>query len=784
MGTSLLICSAATQASVSLIDVPRGTVAQAAFNVGRQAGVNIAIRDGSVAGRHIVAFRGRMSASAAVARLARLSGLRYLAVGPRSFVLDRAPTQPPPPRAARPRVPKPSIKRPTPVSVGLPEPEIIVTASKRDTPIRSFAGQWGKIRGEDLAGWGPLGSEAIEARTVGFSSTHLGAGRNKLFIRGIGDSSFSGPTQSPVGQYVGDMRTGYSGPDPDLRLVDMASIEVLEGPQGTLYGAGSLGGIVLLRPRTPEPGLLAGQMAVGGSSTQHGALGFDLSAVLNAPIGKAAALRIVGYRVVDGGYIDRIVTGEQDANRVVTNGVRASFVAPLNAEWNVEINGLDQRIEGDDSQYADRDAPPLSRNGALGLPFSSKFGLASLVISKPDGVVRFRSTTGASWQDVRETFDASTSDVPRQLVQSSEASSVINETRVWRPMRQGYSWLLGFSSLLHRYEVGRSLTAGTSSTDLAGATNRVRETTLYGEAGVELRPALVATVGGRVSVSTLSGWGRHLNPMFLAALAVAEASRTEVRLLPSASLLARPTDRLTLYARYQQGFRPGGLSVGDNEVHSFRNDHVATLEAGFRTSGFPTDAVELSGSVTHSDWKNIQADYIDGRGLPSTANIGDGRVWTATINASGRVIPNLKIEAGLALNDGKVTEPSVSFATLLRADNAMKIPNISRLVGRVAASGSHDLGGGTSFGGSIYAHYVGRSYLGIGPRLGQSQGDYVDSGLSLRFSKGRRAISLTATNLTDDVGNRFALGTPVAVGRDQITPLRPRTLRLGFESAF
>src|SRR3546814_3098560 len=85
------------------------------------------------------------------------------------------------------------------------------------------------------------------------SSTHLGAGRNKLFIRGIADSSFTGPTQATVGQYLGDIRLSYNAPDPDLRLYDVDNVEVLEGPQGTLYGAGSLGGIIRVVPNAPNP---------------------------------------------------------------------------------------------------------------------------------------------------------------------------------------------------------------------------------------------------------------------------------------------------------------------------------------------------------------------------------------------------------------------------------------------------------------------------------------------------------------------------------------------------
>jgi hypothetical protein len=85
---------------------------------------------------------------------------------------------------------------------------------------------------------------------------------------------------------------------------------------------------------------------------------------------------------------------------------------------------------------------------------------------------------------------------------------------------------------------------------------------------------------------------------------------------------------------------------------------------------------------------------------------------------------------------------------------------------------------------NIYARYVGRSRLGVGPHLGEEQGQYIDSGLVLRASDKRRAVSLTVTNLTDEIGNRFAFGAPIATGADQITPLKPRTVRLGFELAF
>jgi outer membrane receptor protein involved in Fe transport len=725
-----------------------------------------------------------MDPADALARLAEASGLKLKKVGANSYLLLAA-NPSPPKRAAQ---PKPIVKVPDvePAPAENEGEEVIVVASKRDTTSLRFAGQWLKIAGDEFAPLGVPGTEAIEARSVGFSSTHLGAGRNKLFIRGIADSSFSGPTQSPVGQYFGDMRTTYSGPDPDLKLVDMQSVEILEGPQGTLYGSGALGGIVLLKPNMPSFDRMSGLVAAGTTATWHGDAGYDLSGVLNAPLGSAAALRAVGYWSREGGYVDNRATGEDDVNDVDIRGARATLTAELAPDWFVDVSGVGQRIDGDDSQYADMDGG-LSRSSLVDQPFSSDFTLASLVIRKDRGAIRFRSTTGASWQNVDENFDASANGETRQLRQRSKARALSNETRLWRPMSEGYSWLIGFSSIRHRYGVDREVETPGGRFDLAGVENEVGETTVYGEAGVELRKGLEASLGARFTHSELSGSGEHLSPLVLARLDDDDAERNENRFLPSASLLARPVEGLTLYARYQQGFRPGGLSIAGDTVRLYRNDRLGTAEAGFRYGRPGIDRFDLQGGATLSQWKDIQADFLDASGLPVTDNIGDGRVWTVTTNGGFRLTPELRLEAGLAWNDGRITKPTDAFRAMFAsaaADSSMEIPNIARFVARGAVDWRTSLTTDWTLEANAYARFVGKSRLGIGPHLGESQGEYVDSGLVVRVAGDKRAISLSVTNLTDETGNRFAFGAPIATGVDQITPLRPRTIRLGFEQGF
>lgn len=779
----------AAAAAATNISTASGTVAEVAFAIGRQTGVSISFQGGMLSASRVPAIRGRMSPEAALRRLAKAGGLHLRAVGPRAFILSPRPAlRPRPVLAARPTPPKPSV---VPAAALAPEEvpqEVVVTASKRDTLARRFAGQWHRIDGRDLSLTGVVGTDAISTRSVGFSSTHLGAGRNKLFIRGIADSSFSGPTQSPVGQYLGDLRTGYSGPDPDLRLVDMDSVEVLEGPQGTLYGAGALGGIILLKPNMPDSRRTGGRASSGVSLTQHGAPGFDLAATLNTPLGGEAGLRVTGYHANEGGYVDNRLTGEKDVNRLRVSGGRVIGTTNLMPDWSADLIGAGQWIRGEDSQYADDRGDGLSRSSAIPQPFASDFQMASLVIRKDRGDLRFRSTHGATFQEVTERFDVSLPQEKRRLEQRSKARSFSSETRLWRPMRGGFSWLAGLSLLDHRYEVGRSLDEAAGTRKLGGTENRVRELTLYGEAGVELAPGVEASAGGRFTVADIRGAGQHLSMVALDRVALVDPNRTERRFLPSASLLVRPVDGLSFYARYQQGFRPGGLSIANDSVRFYQRDLLGTAEAGFRLGKPRSDRLDLAGSLSWSRWKHIQADYLDETGLPVTDNIGDGRVWSATLNGGLRLSPELRLEAGAAWNEGKVTNPSAALTGLYASADMsgaeMRIPNIAKVVGRASLEYKRDLGGERAIEASLYGRYVGTSRLGIGPKLGQRQGDYFDSGIVTRLIEGERAWSLSVTNLADQVGNRFAFGAPVLSDREQLTPLRPRTLRLGLDWAF
>lgn len=784
------------------VNAPAGRAGDAAEAIARQTGSSIVIAERDLADRRVSAIRGRYSPSQAVERLARAVGARAVPAGPNSWRLVAAAR---PRTTGRPRAAvapaRPPLRSPASAE---PAGEIVVIASKSDTPLTQYPGQVEMLDGEVLALGGAGGTEKIMQRVPTVASTYLGSGRNKLFIRGIADSSFTGPTQSTVGQYLGDLRLSYNAPDPDLRLVDLERVEILEGPQGTLYGAGSLGGIIRLVPNDPVMGLVSGSAQAGGSATQHGAMGGDLSGAVNLPLlGETAALRLAVNAETQGGYIDKPLLGRTNVNRTDIYGGRATARIAVSPDWTVDLTGLAQWTRGHDSQYADRDGPPLSRAAPVTEGFEADYAHGQVVVTGRLGTVRFRSSTGIAGQELQERYDATLpAGAPRLFVQRNDTDMIANETRLWRPLGDRIGWLVGTSYTHNRTRLTRTLGTPEAQGPVTGVTNVVDEITAYGEASFRLAEGLVATGGGRLTRTRLSGKGENVEQPVALAFADVTASRHEVVFLPSASLSATVFPESTLYLRYQEGFRPGGLAIAGNFVSRFRNDRIATFELGARHGRAQRGPFDLAVSLAHTRWRDIQADFIDSAGFPSTANIGDGRIWTVTLTGGAMVAPGLRVDGGFTWNDGRIDEPAPFLLQRLAdvvsipgfsgrieqlpielRERITQIPNIARFAGRLGFDYSQPIGRDLDLTAAGWANYIGRSHLGVGPELGEPQGNYLDTGLAIRVGRPGIGVTLSLSNLANEEGNRFALGTPFAVGRSQITPMRPRTIRIGFDTA-
>lgn len=791
-GLILAGASAAQAKTAQRVDLPAGGLGQAIIALGRQAGISIGVSDPSLATLPVKRVRGSMSVEKALSRMLDGSGASFVNLGGNSWRVVRSPVQAHPAVAGRAAAP------PVQLAYNDAPAEIIVTGSKRDTRLSEYPGSVSVLRMADLpvdsAG---RGTSALTSRLPGMTSTHLGAGRNKLFIRGLADSSFNGPTQATVGQYLGETRLNYNAPDPDLRLYDVASIEVLQGPQGALYGAGSLGGVLRVTPVAPQ--LAEFQASASGSlaATAHGDPSGEASGTINFPIVQdRLGLRAVAYAIRDGGYIDDTLRRLKDVNRADTIGGRVSLRAEPGSGWTIDLGATFQSIEARDSQYADRNAPRLTRASPLAQGSDNDYALGQFVVRKEWNDLSFTSAVGIVDQDIAETYDATApGSAPMLFFQRSRISLLTNENRLVRSTSDGSSWVIGTSFVRNRYRINRSLGPVGIAPGIAGIENGVDESTLFAELTQSVTQRLNLTAGGRVTHARLSGTALDAPTLVFASAARMQAKRQQTNFLPSLGASYEASDGLTLFARYQEGFRPGGIVVRNNLIQRYRNDDVASAEVGLRYGGGRKRGFDASLSVAYTKWRNIQADLVDLSGLPATSNIGTGRIWTVDATLGWRPVRGVRIEASGVFADSRLTSPAPTLF-LARAGggapppgttviDSNDLPNVARFNGRIGADYSTGLGNGFDLSASAWARYVGRSRLGVGPVLGVSQGDYVDTALGVRVSRDRYGLFLDATNLLDTEGNRFSLGSPFTLPYGpQVTPLRPRTLRIGMDARF
>lgn len=774
------------------VDLPAGGLGSAVLALGRQAGVSVGISDPELSAVKVKRVKGILGVREALERLLKGTGATYQNVSGNGWRIMRKPL---PDRRLHVAV----VRTSTPASAEVVTPEIVVTASKTNTPLTRYAGSATVFLMSDLPVGSSGGSTAVlTSRHAGMTSTHLGAGRNRLFIRGIADSSFNGPTQAVVGQYLGETRINYNAPDPDLRLYDIGSIEVLQGPQGTLYGAGSLGGIVRVQPATPHLGATQFSASTSAALTAHGDPSGEGSAMFNIPlVDGVVGLRSVGYVIREGGYIDNVLRNRRDVNRTDIVGGRLAMRAESDNGWTLDLGGTFQSIESRDSQYSLRGARRLTRSSAVIERSSNEYLLGQFVARKEWDTLVFTSATGIVGQDITETYDATQpGNIPELFRQRSRISLISSENRLTQSLDDGSSWIVGTSLVRNRYRLNRQFGAITLASAIAGVSNGMDEATLYGEVTKAVTPSLNLTAGGRVTHARLSGAALDAPSALLASAARLQGQRNETEFLPSLSATYAVGDGLTLFAKYQESFRPGGIVVRNELIQRYRNDQVYAAEIGLRFGSRGAPAVDGSLSVSRTLWRNIQADLIDASGLPATSNIGTGRIWSVDAVLGWRPVKGLRIEASGTFSDSRLTSPAPTLFLLrsgstippqpgLTVINSNDLPNVARFNGRLGADYFADLSGGFQLSVSAWLRYVGRSRLGIGPVLGVPQGKYADTSLGARLSRDRYGLFLNATNLFDSIGNRFSLGSPFTLPYgDQVTPLRPRTIRLGIDVSF
>ena len=342
--------------------IPAGQLGDALVRFGEQADITIGVNDPILAHSGSRGLRGRYSTAEGLRVLLRGTGADFSFIDGQTVRIFRAKPKKPskPPRPPKPKHTKPvGVPPPATQTEAMANETIIVTASKQSSPLARYPGTVHVVEldQDKNARDAARGTTAIVAKLPQLATTSLGAGRNKIFVRGIADSSFNGPSQSTVGQYLGDVRLNYNAPDPNLNLYDIARVEVLEGPQGTLYGTGALGGIIHMTPNAPDVANFSASVSAGIAETRGGAVGGDAAVMVNIPIIEdRLAARLVGYRSKEPGYIDDPGRGLKNINQTTTKGFRATLRYEAGDDWAFSAGMVRQFIDARDGQYILRGA--------------------------------------------------------------------------------------------------------------------------------------------------------------------------------------------------------------------------------------------------------------------------------------------------------------------------------------------------------------------------------------------------------------------------------------------
>lgn len=756
--------------------IPAGPLDQSIRILAQQGGIDIGSAEPDLASVRAPAIRIRTTPDAALARLLRNTAFEATALDQRSYRITRRREN-----AAR-RIPTPSPQPRSRITTPVHEAEadsaeIVVTASKTQTSLLRFPGSVLILPNASLADLGsragPGFSDAAAALPI-LQTTGQGAGRDKVFVRAVADSSFLGPTQSTATVYFGDVQVGYNGPDPNLSLYDVARIEVLEGPQGTLYGAGAIGGIIRIEPHAPDLYRTTGHLSAGATATRSGEAGYDGAAMLNLPLVRGTiGLRAVVYRTFDGGYIDEVQRGRDNVNDTTTSGGRLAARAVVGG-WTLDAGIVGQRIHAADLQYAQRGLPRLSRESSIDQPFSQKYILGRMVATREweDGL-RLLVATGLMHSDSTSRLDA-TRRGPRAIAYDVREHSQLR-THEARLSRAGthVRWLGGISLVRADDRYTRTLGPLDQQRDIVGVANRATLAAVFGEATIDVLPRFAVTLGGRATHARIDGdpiGSRRPGPFLL--------GRTSNRLDPTIAGSWLVGSDLAAFARFQSGFRTGGIAVapGVGRVANFDADTLKVTELGLRKQRSRPRG--LAGSITLStaDWDRVQADLISRNGFPYTANIGSARIRAVELNGDWIPATGWRFGGALFLNHSRIIDPAPS----LDASRGSSLP-MSPAVSSSATAEYGWLSAGRRWTLNADLRQVGRSRLGTQPPLDLSQRGYVKlsagAGVTLRHGL---EFTVRIDNLLNAQGDRYASGNSFGIlARDQYTPLRPRSVRIG-----
>jgi outer membrane receptor protein involved in Fe transport len=798
------------------VQIPPRTYTDALIDLGLQANVSILGTAACGPGGR-VELSGRYSLEEALSRLLAGAPCRYRIVDARTVRITAAPPvlQLPAPREA-----------PRSATVVA---EVMVTATKRPAALGRLPAGVSAISGDQIIATRANDVGQTIGQLAGVISTNLGPGRDKLLIRGLSDGAFTGRTRTTVSTYLDDAPINFNAPDPDLRLVDIERIEVVRGPQGALYGSGSIAGIYKIV--TAKPDLTRVEAGASGSiaTTKGGDASHEIDGYVNLPIARdRIGIRLTAYRDIQGGYLDDVQLRSTNVDKTQRDGGRLSVRIQLDDHWRFDGLAATQHLRSNDTQYVITPMPTVTGrlpgmpmqdgDGLVGAPdergnriretHNNDFSYAGATLNGEYGWGSISSSTNYVHHVFSSQYDASAA---RGLFGANLASlGVYGETTrsnmlvqdvVARSETSGrLDWLVG---LYAARTVARTpstlefLAPGVASTAYReNRKDRLSEYALYGEASYDLGGGWTASLGGRLFESRVHTTADlRINPPFESRFF--DQTRTFNGFSPKLSLQREFTNGDLVYALLSEGYRPGGFNTsGFFAIRPsrvvFRPDRLRNFEVGAKFRRLD-NRLTVRAAAYYDDWVNIQTDQYRQSGLAYTANVGDARILGLEAEASYEFPFGLTLQANGLVSDSKVQNVNPDFRTLPTTIIADNLPGVPDLSGGLLAIYTRPLGEALTLRLVGEASYVGRAGLSFDqpPRTDH----YLRTEFSAEVAGEHWRLTAYVTNPLNDDGDTFAYGNPFNFADDpttpevveavrQTTPQRPRTFGLRLAAAF
>lgn len=701
--------------------------------------------------------------------------------------------------------------------------DIVVTANRREQSVLDVPAQVTAFTGSDLSNRNLRSLDEFAGFIPGLSVASSSPGTNLIAIRGV--TTGAQPTNA-VGIYLDDVAVGSSsGFAAGARALSVAAfdldrVEVLSGPQGTLYGASSLGGTV--RYITARPQLDRGAARLEGevSQTRKGGTNSGGRGMINIPlIQDRLAFRADVIHQYDTGFVDDLAGRRNNQGSGSTLAARASLRAEVTPNLDVQITGFTQRIEVTGSNTVERNpvtGEPLPGAGYyeqnFRLPQFSRqqVQLAYGTINLDVGFANLTSITSYQTGHIETDADISTAysglfgrlfgfgaagvnpyDAPTDI----KLKKFTQEGRLVSDPGSFFDWVVGgyytnerantYVTVLNRADPrGFLLNLPIFTSTIP---TRYREIAGYANGTFHFTTRLDLTLGIRYSHNeqsfTQTNTGLLSTPATPFAFKVTSANSKE----NVTSYLINPSfkvsDALTVYARAANGFRPGGpnyVLANNSQKPTFDADTLWSYEVGAKASLLDR-RLQATVSAYQTDWSNIQLTANVG-GLAQLVNAGDARIRGADASFGFRATDALTLNGSAAFTDAKLitTAPQLGITF-----EGARLPVSPRWSFAIGADYVIDLGNDRSVRLSVSDRFQGERFTGY--RGSTTQLPYtldafhvVDAGLTFTVTP-NLDFNIFAKNLLDSrgelVGSRADNAFDPAAPAD-VSLTRPRTIGL------